>query len=133
MGNPIPSLIMKLACYLISLGLASSFMNAPQTFRKNRYVVSISKEIANLIDEQLWRQKHKEEVEAQFQRKKEQVLEKELPVEFDFDDHMMEETLSSLHLERDRRKARDSPMRYCADRGIATSSKMFLTIHLKKS
>mmetsp|Transcript_13825 Transcript_13825/g.21366 ORF Transcript_13825/g.21366 Transcript_13825/m.21366 type:complete len:161 (+) Transcript_13825:66-548(+) len=111
---------MKLFFGLISLGLASSFMTVPQTFRRTRQVVFISEEVANFVDEQYWRQNHKKELEDNFQEKNKMMLEKELPTDFDFDDHIMEENLSTTHLERDKRMARDHPMAYCADRCIAT-------------
>jgi hypothetical protein len=74
------------------------------------------------IDDQLWRQTHKKEMEAEWQRKNARWIEGSLPQDFDFDDHLMTETITPRQREKDRRLANRDPAAYCADRCMATGN-----------
>jgi len=74
------------------------------------------------IDDQLWRQNHRNEIEADWHRKNARWMEGDLPQDFDFDDHLMVDTVNQRQLEKDRRLAHKDPAAYCADRCIATGN-----------
>jgi hypothetical protein len=70
----------------------------------------------------LWRQNHKKEIDADWQRKNSRLMEGYLPQDFDFDEQLMTDEMSHRQLEKDRRLARRDPAAYCADRCIATGN-----------
>jgi hypothetical protein len=49
-------------------------------------------------------------------------LEKDLPSDFAFDDHMMEDNLNPRELYKDRQLAKKNPAAYCPDRCLATGN-----------
>ena len=74
------------------------------------------------IDQQFYRQTHKQEVEEAWIKRNAEVLEPPLPADYDFDDHMMEDVLSPRELQKDRHLASKDPMAYCADRCLQTGN-----------
>ena len=89
------------------------------------YIPSRS-QITNRIDDQLWRQTHRSEVEAIWHKKNALVLDPQPCANHDgLPENFVElENDMILHrqLERDKRLARKDPSAYCADRCIATGN-----------
>ena len=78
--------------------------------------------LQNRIDDQLWRQNHRSEVEATWHNKNALVLDQQkyenLPENVEIDNDM----ILNRQLEKDKRLARKDPSAYCADRCIATGN-----------
>lgn len=80
----------------------------------------IDNEVARLRDIGLWRQKEAEK------RKKWAKMEPSLPQGFDFNNineyQPTSDASKKIQMRKDRRMARDDPMRYCADRCVSTGN-----------
>jgi len=104
------------------LGIESSHLT--QSFLFLSPSLFISNSHTTVIDKELNRLAHKDEIDAAVQKKNEAVLEKSLPQGFDFDEGglMMETVMAPRQKRKDKRLARDDPQAYCADRCIATGN-----------
>jgi hypothetical protein len=74
------------------------------------------------IDQALYKQSHKKEIEDQFQKKQQAVAEVSIPQGFDFDESDIMENISHIQQRRDRLLAKRNPQAYCADRCVATGN-----------
>jgi hypothetical protein len=85
-------------------------------------LISCSIVFITRIDKALWRQNHKGELEEAWKVRNSVVIEKELPKEYAFDDHFMEDTYTPRQYRKDKSMARKDPIAYCADRCVATGN-----------
>ena len=84
------------------------------------------------IDDQLWRQNHRSEVEATWHNKNDPLLDQHVvPDNFEFGEEMIVQDngnnydhvmILNRQLEKDKRMARNNPSAYCADRCLATGN-----------
>ncbi len=86
----------------------------------NAFHFRIDNEVERLRNIGLWRQKEAEK------HKKWQVMEPSLPKGFDFNSveefQPPSDASKKIQMRKDRRMARDDPMRYCADRCVSTGN-----------
>jgi|UniRef100_A0A7S2UM05 hypothetical protein len=84
--------------------------------------LNLEDSVADMIDQALYKQSHKKEIEDQFQKKQQAVAEVSIPQGFDFDESDIMENISHIQQRRDRLLAKRNPQAYCADRCVATGN-----------
>jgi hypothetical protein len=114
-------MIAKLAAFSALFVLSDAFV-VHRTFRPATKLY-LEDHIADLIDKELDRLRHKKDLEKAFIRKNEAFVRKDLPAAFDFDDTMaMQDIMGPRQMKKDKKLARENPQAYCADRCVATGN-----------
>jgi hypothetical protein len=114
-------MIAKLAAFAALLALSDAFV-VPRTSRLATKLF-LEDHIADLIDKELERLRHKKELDKAFVQKNEAFIRKDLPAAFDFDDTMaMQDIMGPRQKKKDKKLAREDPQAYCADRCVATGN-----------
>lgn len=94
---------------------------ASQQRHKQTSKLFIEKWVADMIDEELWRENHKEDYERAWMEKNRAAVLQSFGMN---NDNMMmrddSEAIEYRQLLRDKKLARENPQQYCADRCIAT-------------
>jgi len=110
-------MMMLLTLFLVAT--ASAFVGPSPAFRKPTRVF-LEDHIADLIDQELYRQHHKKEFENEWMDKNRGAIFRQLN---DKDNLMEEEPEQDFRQKaKDRKMAKDDPARYCADRCVTTGN-----------
>lgn len=114
-------MIAKLAAFSALFALSDAFV-VLLTFRPAT-TLFLEDHIADLIDQELERLRHKKDIEKAFIQKNEAFIKNDLPASFDFDDTMaMQDIMGPRQKKKDKKLARQDPRAYCADRCVATGN-----------
>lgn len=93
------------------------------TFRPLSTKLYLEDHIARMIDAELQRLQHKNEIDRAWHQKNEKFIERDIPTGFDFEERtMMENVLGPRQRRKDKALARDDPQAYCADRCVSTGN-----------
>mmetsp|Transcript_7181 Transcript_7181/g.9115 ORF Transcript_7181/g.9115 Transcript_7181/m.9115 type:complete len:158 (-) Transcript_7181:474-947(-) len=78
--------------------------------------------IADMIDNTLARQQHKQEIDNALQERTKKVLDNKLPQDFDFALSDVSDDEGIMVQRKDKKMAHDDPKKYCADRCVSTGN-----------
>ena len=122
MGMTLPALWMVMIIPTTTTTTTVAFHVRPAPRMSPSHLHMIDKNTANMIDQEYFRQHHKEEYHQQWMEQNQQQVKQTVTTldTYNVDDDNEDMLLNRRQLLRDEKLARTNPQQYCMDRCIAT-------------